>query len=170
MWIISIKLYEKLSMSNDLIIKKKKKKKILIKYINIVIDIVFFNSVRPVHIIYNVSERTIRTIVFHLAMVLSLLRITVSDYTFCLTVLSVLLNGFCLCWNVEFRRSIDRLPKGHFLKLKKSLKISKWSSQAFNRRRIDNFAMAKRKRTHNDLQNTTQKTKDWATWNPPRRY
>ena len=27
-------------------------------------------------------------------------------------------------------------------------------------------AIAKRKRTNNDLQNITQKTKDWATWTP----
>ena len=33
------------------------------------LPIVFFNSVRPVHIIYNVSERTIRTIVFHFSIV-----------------------------------------------------------------------------------------------------
>ena len=30
--------------------------------------------------------------------------------------------------------------------------------------------MAKRKRTNNNLQNTTQKTKDQATWTPPSQY
>jgi hypothetical protein len=43
----------------------------------------------------------------------------------------------------------------------KSLKIPKGQSEAVNRWRTDN-TMAKRKRTYNDLQNTTQKTKDWS--------
>jgi len=45
---------------------------------------------------------------------------------------------------------------------KKSLKIPKVESQAKNGRRTDN-AMDKRKRTNNDIQNITQKTKDRAT-------
>ena len=45
---------------------------------------------------------------------------------------------------------------------KKSLKIRKWWSESVNRRRTDN-SMTKRKRTNNDLQNTTQKTTDRAT-------
>ena len=47
---------------------------------------------------------------------------------------------------------------------KKSLKISKGLSEAMIRR-TDN-AMVKRKRTIIDLQNTSQKTKDWATRTP----
>ena len=43
------------------------------------------------------------------------------------------------------------------LKFKKSLKIPKGLSEAVNQRRTDN-TMAKR--TNNDLQNTTQKTRD----------
>jgi predicted translin family RNA/ssDNA-binding protein len=46
-------------------------------------------------------------------------------------------------------------------KPKKSLKIPKWISEAVIRR-TDN-TMAKIKRTKNDVQNTTQKTKDRAT-------
>ena len=46
---------------------------------------------------------------------------------------------------------------------RKSLKLPKGYSKAVNRRRPDN-AMAKR--TNNDLQNTTQKTKDQATGTP----
>ena len=43
--------------------------------------------------------------------------------------------------------------------VKKRLKIPKGQSEAVNRRKTDN-TMVKRKRTNNDLQNTTQKTKD----------
>jgi hypothetical protein len=46
-------------------------------------------------------------------------------------------------------------------KPKKSLKIPVWISEAVIRR-TDN-TMAKIKRTNNDVQNTTQKTKDRAT-------
>ena len=46
-------------------------------------------------------------------------------------------------------------------KPKKSLKIPKWISEAVIRR-TDN-TMAKIKRTKDDVQNTTQKTKDRAT-------
>jgi predicted translin family RNA/ssDNA-binding protein len=46
-------------------------------------------------------------------------------------------------------------------KPKKSLKIPEWISEAVIRR-TDN-TMAKIKRTNNDVQNTTQKTKDRAT-------
>ena len=49
--------------------------------------------------------------------------------------------------------------------VKKRLKIPKGQSEAVNRRKTDN-TMVKRKRTNNDLQNTTQKTKDWATQTP----
>jgi hypothetical protein len=48
---------------------------------------------------------------------------------------------------------------------KKSLTIPKGLSESVNRRRTDN-AMAKRKSTNNDLQKTTQKTKDRATRTP----
>ena len=47
---------------------------------------------------------------------------------------------------------------------KNSMKIPKWQSEAVNRR-TDN-TMAKRKRTNNDVQNTTQKTTDLATRTP----
>ena len=43
--------------------------------------------------------------------------------------------------------------------VKERLKIPKGQSEAVNRRKTDN-TMVKRKRTNNDLQNTTQKTKD----------
>jgi hypothetical protein len=42
---------------------------------------------------------------------------------------------------------------------KKSLKIPKGGNQNLKNRRTDK-TMVKRKRTNNDLQNTTQKTKD----------
>jgi hypothetical protein len=48
---------------------------------------------------------------------------------------------------------------------KKSLKISNGQSESVNQKRTDN-TMAKRKRSNNDLQNTTQKTKDRATRTP----
>ena len=51
---------------------------------------------------------------------------------------------------------------------KKSLKTPKMQSESANRRRTDN-TMARRERkerTNNDLQNTTKKTKDWATQTP----
>jgi len=64
---------------------------------------------------------------------------------------------------------------------KKSLKISKILSEAINQRRTDN-TMAKRQRqdntmakikrtkgTNNNLQNTTQKTKDRATQIPTKK-
>jgi hypothetical protein len=48
---------------------------------------------------------------------------------------------------------------------KKSLKIPKGKSEAVKRRRTDT-TMAKRKRTNNDLQNITQKSKDQAKQTP----
>ena len=48
---------------------------------------------------------------------------------------------------------------------KKSLKIPKGKSEAVKRRRTD-ITMAKRKRTNNDLQNITQKSKDQAKQTP----
>jgi hypothetical protein len=50
----------------------------------------------------------------------------------------------------------------HFNSRKKGSKIPKKLSESVNRRRTDN-TMAKRQRANNDLQNTTQKTKDRAT-------
>jgi hypothetical protein len=47
---------------------------------------------------------------------------------------------------------------------KKSLKISKMFTKAVNGR-IDN-TMTNKKRTNNNLQSNTQKTKDWATGTP----
>ena len=47
----------------------------------------------------------------------------------------------------------------------KSLEILKWLSESVNRRRTNNI-MVKGKRTNNDLQNTTQKTKDRVTPTP----
>jgi len=41
-------------------------------------------------------------------------------------------------------------------------KIPKWQSEAVNQRRTNN-TVAKRKRTNNDLQDITQKTKDRVT-------
>jgi hypothetical protein len=52
----------------------------------------------------------------------------------------------------------------HQIGIKKSLKIPKGQSEAVNHK-TDN-AMAKRKRTNNNLQNLTQKTKDQATQIP----
>ena len=46
----------------------------------------------------------------------------------------------------------------------KNLKISKGYSETVNRR--IGSTMDNRKRTNNDLQNTTEKTKIWATWTP----
>ena len=51
---------------------------------------------------------------------------------------------------------------------KKILKIPKGYSGAINPGRTDN-SMAKGKKTNNDLQNTTQKTKDRATGIPLKR-
>jgi len=45
------------------------------------------------------------------------------------------------------------------------MKIPKGQSEAVNRRRTD-YTIAKRKRTNNDLQNTTQKINDVATRTP----
>jgi hypothetical protein len=47
----------------------------------------------------------------------------------------------------------------YFAIRKKRLKIPKLQSKVINGTRTEN-TMAKRKRTNNDLQNTTQKTKD----------
>jgi hypothetical protein len=56
--------------------------------------------------------------------------------------------------------------EGHsILEDKKSLKIPKGISEAVNRR-ADNTMVKNDKMTHNDILNTTQKTKDRATRTP----
>ena len=54
---------------------------------------------------------------------------------------------------------------------KNSLKIPKGQSESINQRRTDNTMdqKTKDKKTNNDLQNTTHKTKDGATTNPTKR-
>jgi len=51
------------------------------------------------------------------------------------------------------------LPVSQQLIFKKSLKIRNLESEAINRRTDNTCTMAKRKRTNNDLQNTTWKIK-----------
>jgi len=58
------------------------------------------------------------------------------------------------------------LPLSQQLIFKKSLKIRNLESEAINRRTDNTCTMAKRKRTNNDLQNTTRKIKRLGYMNP----
>jgi len=58
------------------------------------------------------------------------------------------------------------LPVSQQLIFKKSLKIRNLESEAINRRTDNTCTMAKRKRTNNDLQNTTWKIKRSSNINP----
>jgi len=57
----------------------------------------------------------------------------------------------CICFSINISKNSLKIPKG--------------SWESVNRRRTDN-TIAKRKRTNNDLQNITHKTKDRLTRTP----